>query len=245
MRNKHVVSAHLTEDVHVVVSTSDAWAKWKAGFTKGVVGHILSQLQVIATFVDEMQSAKLEQILACCGTEASLQTLVFLGDENQHLEHRYPAYTRSHWTSSAEAEGDAQEEHLVSHATLRAPMPRAVTQWLTGSSVSRMELSLSQRCGPQVTGFLSRWFPFASAYKSAKEAPQTILEHCYYDGSGWMSLQQRMHIEWPGGSAHSAPQGRSTSSSDRSAGALVGWHTTLYNSCHPVESALGMVAPRE
>ena len=233
IESKYEVSAHYTSHVHLVVSTSDAWAKWKAGFTKGVVGHSLSQLNVIATFVDEMQSAKLEQILAGCGTEENLQTLVFLGDENQHLEHRYPAYTRSPWTASAEAAEDAQEEHpadISSRVTRRAPMHRAVTQWLRGSSVCRMVLSQSQRCGPQVTRFLSQWLPFAQAYESADDAPQTILEHCYYTGSGWMSLQQRMDIEWQVGSAHSAPQERGTSSSDRSADALVGWHTTLYNS---------------
>ncbi|MCP4244571.1 MAG: hypothetical protein GY772_28855 [bacterium] len=142
---------------------------------------------------------------------------------------------RAEPAEEADVDGLAAAEPRDATAPTRTvaknPLQRPVTQWLKrGSSsghVAQATLTQSQRCGPQVTGFLSNWLPFARDYKSDPKAPQTELQHCYYDGGIWMSLEAQIEQVWPTpgwhwGAARSAPLalvGR----------AAVGWHTTLFN----------------
>ena len=93
-------------EVYVVVSRSDAWAKWKACFTTGSLGPVLVQLVIVAAFAGEMQVGTHEPFRACCWTE-SLKTLVFIGDDSHRIDHMFLAYARSPWTAQVEA-GEAQ-----------------------------------------------------------------------------------------------------------------------------------------
>ena len=203
----------LSKQVKIAVSTADAMAKLKAGCMKGAARSILANKQVSAVILDEAETCELPQAMAiACGTRA---TFVLAGDENQQFHTEFPMYSRAPWISAepetadkkrkrrdlVECSGDdAEEEHGPElRSRLANPEFRSVTQWLKkASAVATLSLTECQRCGWRVTYMLSRVYPkFLADCTSAPNAPDTWVEHVYYSGSSWESLQAAVNLNSP------------------------------------------------
>ena len=73
--------------------------------------------------------------------------------------------------------------------------------------------------------FLSEWLDFLKDFKSAQDAPQTQLQHCYYDGAAWKAANNKC----PAQAGAKCP---------------VVWHTGLYR-CILDELLLDLQEPKK
>ena len=91
----------------VVVATMDAYCKYKAGKLGGVPNGVLQNLVTKVALVDECEAYHIDQAVAALGGARAFETVIFFGDENQHLEafHANPAFTRCPWVSTSSRDG--------------------------------------------------------------------------------------------------------------------------------------------
>ena len=72
----------ILKEVHIVVSTCDAWCKWRPGGIKGNMGKALGQRTPVIYVMDEMEGYSVDQVLAATAGE-TFDTLVMIGDVHQ------------------------------------------------------------------------------------------------------------------------------------------------------------------
>ena len=104
------ISQELLRKVNIVVSTCDAWCKWRSGGVQGSMGEALGQRKPVLCIMDEMEGYSDEQVLAATAGE-TFKTLVMIGDARQRLRLRNPKYPRVPWISTDTGEGVAREMH--------------------------------------------------------------------------------------------------------------------------------------
>ncbi len=212
-RARAKIIRRLLAKVHVFVSTCDAWCKWLAGSMKGTMATALQQRPPLVVIMDEMEHYSVEQVIAATAGQSSIQTLVLIGDKHQRLKVRNPKYPRTPWVSSADGvmqeveerrarvelddEGDGEDDTVrgpspgasspgassaASARELRNPAERFFSEWIEKFPAHR--LTVSKRCGKQVTTFVSETFDFARDFTSSGDQ-NTWLWFVFYDGNGW------------------------------------------------------------
>ena len=165
--------------VKCIVATTDAFLKWKAGLTKGMIGQTVEKVAARSegVLLDEVEALDVMQAVAALNER--FKTCIFVGDENQKLERRGtrslrpfalaigPAHSAA---SQNDVENDVQlvneeeeeepqeeeEEWQVNKAY--KPQERGVTDFLkkgNGNIENLSGLTLCKRCGPAITSFLS------------------------------------------------------------------------------------------
>jgi len=105
------IMKRLLSTINVVVSTCDAWCKWKAGGITGWARQALSQLVPLVGTFDEMEGYSVDQVLAATAGEL-FQTLMMIGDVHQRLIFKNPKGTRVTWTSSTPGDSTACDMQL-------------------------------------------------------------------------------------------------------------------------------------
>ena len=97
--------------VNIVVSTCDAWCKWRSGGIKGNMGQALGQRKPVLYIMDEMEGYSVDQVLAATAADETspTSTLVMIGDVHQRLSFKNPKYPRVPWISNDPGEGVARE----------------------------------------------------------------------------------------------------------------------------------------
>ncbi len=213
MRQRESIINDLLSDVHVVVATCDAWCKFKSGCLKGSIGRAVQALTMIVALIDEMEAYDPEPIIGGFAG-GTVQTLVLMGDENQRLENRHPAYTRAPWVKpnqeldleEADDDDNAQASGCGPSPTVN-PRKRPFTEWLPSTNVGK--LSECIRCGPSVCELVKQLYKLPD-FQSSPEAPDTWLWHVFYDGNGWVQspIPQKGHA----------------------ASRMLGWHGVLFGS---------------
>ena len=73
---------------HLIVSTMDAFVKWRAGETKGPINRILERLKVTLFCTEEYESFDVSQVVAAL-SNFHAHTLLMVGDEHQRVEKNF------------------------------------------------------------------------------------------------------------------------------------------------------------
>ena len=81
----------------VVVSTIDAYLKYRAGAVKGHMRRLLDTLKPVIMVMDEVEAYTFQQVMAST-LSSDVQTLLLLGDPHQQIETQMPSYIRTPWT---------------------------------------------------------------------------------------------------------------------------------------------------
>ena len=219
---------------YLIVSTMDAWVKWRAGEIKGPINRVMQKLDIKLFCMEEFESFDLPQVVAAL-SNLSVNTLLMVGDVYQRVEscrHRGKRVNLSgEGTFSAlqiarDGIEDDQERYdwqtaSVDHSgrgsgkrQVSVPEARPWYEWT--NNADRGVLHLCKRCGSSVTEYIRKCFDFAREFASDDRiAFPTSLAHVFFDGELWKS--NPMHR----------------------AGWEVGWHGLLFQSlCHIILSDL-------
>ena len=175
--------AELLSKVKCIVATTDAFLKWKAGQTKGMIGRTVAKVAARSegALVDEVQA--LDVLPAVAALNEHFKTCIFVGDENQSFlnqrrgqsPEQFPLVSgRAHSAASnlkkrkiSKSDDVKNEVELVdeeeedSEEELRANnlMLRGISDWLRDTDNENVEhvsgLNQCKRCGPAITEFLS------------------------------------------------------------------------------------------
>ena len=179
----------------VVVSTIDAYLKYRAGAIKGYMGQLLDTLKPVIKVMDEVEAYTIQQVMAST-LSSDVQTLLLLGDPNQRIETQMPSYIRTPWTPvgsqyAADNEDDEAGKPAMGNVpstvhTRKNPSPRAFLEWI--SDFPQMQLTKCKRCGPKVCRHGQACFgSWASDFAADSCAPDTELWHVFYNGQGWIN----------------------------------------------------------
>ncbi len=227
------VMNELLKNVRCVVSTTDAFLKWKSGEVKGPIGRCVARAVRLAegVLVDEVESL---DILASVAALNTFRTVIFIGDENQRLYRNATSFRGTTHSAPLDDYGVAQrvereeedeteeKEEDESEPELAHQQHREVAGWLSGSNTADMQhltLTHCKRCGHRVTEFISALFkevrPELANFTSSALAPTTMLQHIFYEGRGWWS------------SAELATGARGSRAAGRAQQQVV-WHEVLY-----------------
>ena len=177
--------AELLSKVKCIVATTDAFLKWKAGQTKGMIGRTVAKVAAHSegALVDEVEA--LDVLPAVAALNEHFKTCIFVGDENQTFlnqrrgqsPEQFPLVSgRAHGAASNlkkrkisesddiknEVELVDEEEHSDSEEEFRANIVnvrlRGISDWLhtDNENIEHVSgLNQCKRCGPAITEFLS------------------------------------------------------------------------------------------
>ena len=175
--------AELLSKVKCIVATTDAFLKWKAGQTKGMIGRTVAKVAARSegALVDEVEA--LDVLPAVAALNEHFKTCIFVGDENQTFLNQRRGQSpeqiplvsgRAHGAASnlkkrkisesddvknevelvdEEEDSDSEEEFRANNGRLRG-----ISDWLRTDNENIEHVSgLNQckRCGPAITEFLS------------------------------------------------------------------------------------------
>jgi hypothetical protein len=198
VRTRDDMLQEIGKDVHVAVSTADAYAKFLAKQSRSNAARILREKVIEVAIFDEIQSYELDQVMACVGapgpSDMTVKTVVFAGDPHQVITWSWPRWTRAPWVSeeaSREKASPTVEEvdmdtpvwigaRVEGMDSLRNPLHRPFTAWLGegNTDVAVLELNGCKRCGPKVCQFVSKLFKeYCGSWFACPEAPPTELRH--------------------------------------------------------------------
>ena len=218
---------------HLIVSTMDAFVKWRAGEIKGFINRYLKRLHIKLFCMEEFESFDVPQVVAAL-SNVDVKTMLMVGDINQRVEscrHRGKRVnfsgdgTFTALTIARDGIAEDQEQYdyrsvpaaqsstVASKGAVAVPEARPWHEWC--SDAENGVLDLCKRCGPKVCNYIQRCFRFAATFASDKTvAYDTRLEHVFFDGDGWRCSPLRQ-------------------------GSEVGWHQRLFESiCHAVVADL-------
>ena len=213
---------------HLIVSTMDAFVKWRAGDTKGCINRFLESLQVQLFCMEEYESFDVSQVVAAL-SNFHAKTLLMVGDEHQRVETNFRRrcvnfngegsfgdlhLARYGLEDDAEQYDLAQLSSDIDTRSLTVPEARPWHEWCINAEDG--VLDRCKRCGDAVCDYVKHCFEFAETFTSDKRvAYETVLEHVFFEGSEWQISPLRRGEE-------------------------VGWHPLLFQAlCHIVFSDLG------
>lgn len=188
--------AYLLRDVKLIIATADAANKLFANLVVGPAKSLRNMCDIDLAVLDEGQRC---DVMPAAALLNNVKTSILIADVHQRIE---PDKTYAHH-NPWERPGAA--------GVLRNPEPQGITDMIVQRDIAHhTRLTLCKRCGPLVTGFCRRVFPFLSDFRSHPNAPQTELRFNFFSGDGaW----------WP---ATAMPSGAGASAGE------VGWHNALF-----------------
>ena len=202
--NRPLKYVELLANVKCIVATTDAFLKWKAGQTKGMIGRTVAKVAARSegVLLDDVEA--LDVLPAVAALNEHFKTCIFVGDENQKFQRRGARSPRPFALAIGTAHGAASQvlsqcdDVVVIEETNKAYIPRerGISDWFDKDNDNIENLSrltLCKRCGPAITSFLSALAPMRpqlADFKSSDMAPATKLDHIMYCGSGWLTWEQ-------------------------------------------------------
>ena len=190
--NRPLKYVELLSKVKCIVATTDAFLKWKAGQTKGMIGRTVAKVAARSegVLLDEVEA--LDVLPAVAALNEHFKTCIFVGDENQKFQRRGAQSPRPFALAIGTAHGAASQvlsqcdDVVVIEETNKAYIPRerGISDWFDKDNDNIENLSgltLCKRCGPAITSFLSALLapmkPQLADFKSSDMAPATQLPH--------------------------------------------------------------------
>ncbi len=184
-------------DIRVVVSTVDAWAKYKAGCVKGVIGRLLDNLSLKLALVDEMEAYHIEQMVAAAGCgPRSFETMVFFGDEHQRLENfkHNPLATRLPWVSTV---FQSEDKGLELSSACASESWNRVTRDFDERDMDDADAQNDQLSGQQRVTETTNW-PKRPFHDFLRNVPKMELNYCKRCGPQVCSFVQNAFPSFAG-----------------------------------------------
>ena len=189
---------------HLIVSTMDAFVKWRAGEIKGYMNRFLQSLQVTLVCMEMFESFDVPQVVAAL-SNVQAKTLLMVGDVHQRIENcrlrrrrinfsgkgKLDALQFVHYGLEDDGEqyesrtmGVAQSNPAINKGSMTVPGARPWHEW--SRSAEHCVLDLCKRCGKEVCDYIRHCFHFAQTFTSdSAVAFNTKLEHVFFDGEQW------------------------------------------------------------
>ena len=197
---------------HLIVSTMDAFVKWRAGETKGYIHRFLERLKVTLFCMEEYESYDVSQVIAAL-SNFHAQTLLMVGDVHQRVENKYRGrrvdsngegslgnlkFARYGLEDDTEQYDAAQPTSDVDSGTLTVPEARPWYEWCQNAEEG--VLDHCKRCGSAVCDYVKHCLhTITKSYTSDPAvAYETVLEHVFFDGNRWCTnpLHQGEEVGW-------------------------------------------------
>ena len=189
---------------HLIVSTMDAFIKWRAGEMKGYMNRFLDRLQISLFCLEEFESFDVAEVVAAL-SNVRAKTLLMVGDVHQRVDVRLHRGKRVNFRRQgstdglkfarsgleddgeqydSETMGVAQSSTHNSRKGWTVPEARPWYEWCRNAEDG--VLDLCKRCGKEVCDYVNYCFDFEQTFASDSViACNTKLEHVFFDGGQW------------------------------------------------------------
>ena len=137
VNNRPLRYSELLSKVKCIVATTDAFLKWKAGQTKGMIGRTVAKVAARSegVLLDEVEA--LDVLPTVAALNEHFKTCIFVGDENQKFQRQGARSPRPFALAIGTAHGAASQvlsqcdDVVVIEETNKAYMPRerGVSDW--------------------------------------------------------------------------------------------------------------------
>jgi len=189
--------ADLLVNVKLIIALADAANKLFANLVVGPAKSLRNMCNIDLAIIDEGQRC---DVMPAAALLSNVKTGIVIADVHQRIT---PDKTYAHHNPW---------ERPGAGGVLRNPEPQGITDMIVqrdATVANHTRLTMCKRCGPLVTGFCQRVFPFLSDFRSHRNAPQTELRFNFFSGDGW----------WPAAALQSGAG---------ASGGEVGWNDTLF-----------------
>ena len=191
---------------HLIVSTLDAFVKWRAGEIKGILDRRLKDKEIKIVCLEEAESVDVEPAIAALAN-LPISSLVMVGDRLQRVENKSRKRkrdVRSGYGDELSSANNADsfrvardgvdrdgEEDVHDHGsrdTLASSRPAPEGRGWYGWCANAKEVRLDRckRFGPAVCDYVRNCFETGPDFTAdTGVAPNTEFIHVFYDGDPW------------------------------------------------------------